>query len=58
MIVIAIGEYKEIVIKASHVFFHYQMISTRKYPFSRYILGVLTYKIAWEQNWGGDETPN
>ena len=29
---------------------------TRKYPLCRYILGVLTHTIAWDRQWGGDET--
>ena len=29
--------------------------NTRKYPFRRYILGVLTHTTALDQLWGGDE---
>ena len=29
---------------------------TRKYPLSRYILGVLTHTTAWDQHWGGNVT--
>ena len=31
-------------------------VLTRKYPLRGYILGVLMHTIAWDQNWGGDET--
>ena len=31
------------------------MLNTRKYLLRRYILGLLTHTIAWDQHWEGDE---